>query len=245
MFGRIYRKHSGSISYTYYLTAAKFHVYIGCKCIHRIHICNMRLFIKYSLIKMCHRPAQRYIEIKKLCKLIRRLLSVRISPCLEKTELIAVFIQGYVAMHHGTYTHRSKFYKFTAVLFFNRKPERIITGLKSLMYLFQTVGPHSVYKGIFPIMETYCKHFALKINKYRLNSGRAKLYTERNLTAFYQAFLIHLLLLYSMLIMALPLFLNSGFVNTSSISSSFTTFVIILLTSTLPETKVSIALEKV
>ena len=149
---------------------------------HKDRILQMLFLIQYTLIQVSNGPAKRDIEVEQFCQLISCLLSIGISPGLERRQKLSILIQRDVAMHHGTDSHRTVSYRSDPILLLDILSHCTVAALQSCKDLFLGVSPDSVDQGILPAMAACCKHCAFLIDQHSLDIGRTELDTERSLS---------------------------------------------------------------
>ncbi len=113
--GAVDGEHSGSFPDTDYMSSCKQKVDVAGKSRQLLYPGNMFLFIQYSLIEMCYRPALGNIEAEEGRELCRSFSGYRITPWPERNRRSVLIIGRKIAVHHSGYPDGSHFLQFFPV----------------------------------------------------------------------------------------------------------------------------------
>ena len=148
----------------------------------------MFLPVQNRLIQVGNAPALRNVIGKEPGQFLCGFSGGRVSPRTEGSQLVSLLIKGEVAVHHAGDPNRSHLLQFYPLRLLHILHQFPIATLQSAPDLLQIIGPDSVFVAIFPVVSTGSKHFIIRSDQDRLDSGRSQLNSQNRLPLFDRLF---------------------------------------------------------
>ena len=135
----------------------------------------MGLFAADSPVQVGNAPPLGDVKAEQLCQLGRFLLGDGVAPGAELAELVALLVQGQVAVHHGGKAQGAQLPQGLAIGALHLLGHLGVGRLDALPGQLQGIGPHTAGPLVFPVKGAGGDGGVVRPDEHRLNAGRAQL----------------------------------------------------------------------
>ena len=144
---------------------------IACQRGQILDVGHVLLVVQYGFVEVRYAPAQGDVVDEKLAQLGSGPARVGVAPRAEGHQNLLLFVEGHVAVHHGTETNGGQRLYLAVIFFQHILPEVGVAILKAIPNGFGGVGPQSVYQLVLPRVASLSNGLVLWVDENCLNTG--------------------------------------------------------------------------